>query len=231
MEVLTNSRISRDLPDFNSARRFEFAEPAHWAKEHFAQSRAVKAKKEPLRIRTFEFAQRLIPIEGGRQCIRLLKPLTLVVQDESTFVVRDWGIELPYVDLPRLPREVGRRFLFLLNAAQNCSLAENDEADWLRVSDYIDFRQFSVDRSSPRYQEGILRSSKETIIVEWHDGTRETLLRPAARSLSEVNVGERFSAFVKLGKNNETLHIERVLILGRADESTEEVWSDWPPKA
>ena len=88
----------------------------------------------------------------------------------------------------------------------------------------------SVDRSPPRYQEGVLQSNKEKCIVVWHDGTREHLPQIASCALDDINAGERFSAHVKLGKNDETIGIDRVSLLGPASEFSKEDWSAWPTK-
>jgi len=189
----------------------------------------AKSDEQPKHLTCFEFSQRVISLEGGQQRLRLLKPLYLQIDHSLKFTVKDWGLQMDCAQLTELPREIARRFLFLLSAAERENLTENDQADWLRISDYVNFRQFSIDRSPPRYQEGMLVSNKEKWIVEWHDGTRETLRREAFRALADVNPGERFSAYVKLGNNDETVAIERVSLLGPASLSKED-WSDWPPK-
>jgi hypothetical protein len=217
MEFLTPSRQA-STPEFNAPPVVEFREP-------------LKAKDEPDFLSEFQFAQTMIPLEGGQQSLRLLKPLRLKISPDLRFTVGDWGIEMDCLQLPELPRELGRRFLFLLSAAENEQLTEQDQADWLRISDYIDFRQFSMDRSPPRYQEGVLYSSSVKCLVVWHDGTREALPEKAARALGDINVGERFAAHVKLGKNDETIGIERVSLLGPASYFSKEDWSAWPPKS
>jgi hypothetical protein len=190
----------------------------------------AKATEAPKHLGEFQLAQTMIPVEGGQHCLRLLKPLTLKVSQQLRCEVQDWGIEMDYLEVPHLPREVARRFLFLLSAAENEQLTEKDQADLVRISEYVDFRQFSVDRSPPRYQEGVMRSNKEQVIVEWLDGTRESLPCEAARALEEVNVGERFAAHVKLGKDDKTIAIERVSLLGPAADLSGEDWSAWPTR-
>jgi hypothetical protein len=178
---------------------------------------------------TFVFEQTLITLEGGRQTLKLSKPLNLRINpDTMRFTVEDWGIELDCMQLPQVPREVARRFLLLLSAAENESLSDADQAAWLRISDYVDYQQFSSDRSAPRYMEGTLLSNATVVIVEWHDGSHETLDWHVARALSEVNPGERFSAFVKLGKGDKAMAIERVSLLGLP--SATEDWESWPKK-
>jgi hypothetical protein len=219
MQLLTQPR--RKLP--------EFAEPQSAQRAPVPVFEA-KAEKQPAHLKTFRFAQTIIPFEGGTQCLRLLKPLTLKIGEALRFKVQDWGIELDCADLPKLPREIARRFLFLLTAAENEQLNEVDQADWLRISDYVDFRQFTIDRSPPRYQEGTLLRNDVSIVVEWHDGTRETLDSRTARSLSDVNVGERFAAHVKLGKDDRSMSIERVSLLGVKTNPAHEDWTNWPAK-
>lgn len=216
MEFLTHNR-PYSPPEFNAYRQVMVGE-------------RLTAEKEPENLTEFQFAHTVIPLEGGQQCLRLLKPLQLQITPALEFEVRDWGIKMDCLKLPDLPREVARRFLFLLSAAENERLTEKDQADWVRISDYIDFRQFSVDRSPPRYQEGLLTSKKEKVIVEWHDGKREILPWKARRALADVDVGERFSAYVKLGKDDVTIGIERVTLLGLASELSKEDWSAWPTK-
>lgn len=178
---------------------------------------------------SFVFEQRILSLEGGRQLLRLKKPLELQIDpDTMRFTVTDWGIEMDYLDLPKLPREVARRFVRLLNAAENENLTGVDQADWLRISDYVDFQRFYIDRSAPRYMEGTLRSNANVVIVEWHDGSRETVDWHVARALSEVNPGERFSVFVKLGIGDKAMFMERVSLLGTP--SAEEDWESWPKK-
>jgi hypothetical protein len=217
MEFLTPSRQA-NTPEFNAPPLVQVGEP-------------LKAKDQPSFLSEFQFTQTMIPLEGGQQSLRLLKPLRLKINPELRFTVSDWGIEMDCLQLPELPRELGRRFLFLLNAAENEQLTEQDQADWLRISDYIDFCQFSMDRSPPRYQEGVLHRNNVKCLVIWHDGTREALSEKASRALGDINVGERFAAHVKLGRNDETIAIERVSLLGRASEFSKEDWSAWPRKS
>src|SRR5690348_4325355 len=99
----------------------------------------------------FVFEHSVIPMEGGKLSLRLSKPLTLKMDPRNLrFKVQDWGIEMDYLSLPQLPREVARRFIQLFNSAENERLTENVQADWLRVLEYVDFKQFSIDRSAPR---------------------------------------------------------------------------------
>lgn len=70
--------------------------------------------------------------------------------------------------------------------------------------------------------EGRLESNAQVTIVEWHDGNLETLDWKVARALSEVNIGERFSAFVKLGNENKPIAMERISLLPTASETAED---------
>lgn len=173
----------------------------------------------------FNFEQSVFPLEGGRVALRLRKPLTLKVDFTTLrFTVCDWGIEMDITELPHLPREVTRLFLRLLHAADNEALTEEEQARWLKITDYIDFKQFTIDRSPPRYLEGKLRTRGEVTVVEWHDGETERLATQVARRLSDVDPGERFGAFVKLGKNDSTIDIHRVTLLPQEEPS----WESWP---
>ena len=199
--------------DFNRPIRVEAVEAEYAGKRDPSQGA----------LQSFTLDQRVIPLEGGRQLLMLQKPLELRIDPATVrFTVADWGIEMDCLQLAELPRELARRFLILLRAAEDERLTEQEQADWLRVCDYVDFQRFSIDRSTPRYMEGTLRTRASTVIVDWHDGSHETLDSAAARILSEVNPGERFSAFVKLGKGDKTLALERVSLLAHPAQN-----EDW----
>ena len=167
---------------------------------------------------TFELEQLYVQLEGGKQNLRLLKPLKLKLDSETMKVqVQDWRVQIDYANLGQLPREIARQFMKLMSKAEGETLSASEQADWLRIVDHVDFQQFCVDRSAPRYMEGKLTNRGSTVVVEWHDGTRETLDRNASRALSEVDAGERFAAFVKVGTKNRTLAMERVSLVP-ADE-------------
>ena len=175
----------------------------------------------------FQFEQTVFPFEGGQQILKLTKPLELKMNSEGTlFTVKDWGIELDA--LWDIPREVVRKFLYLFSKAEKNCLSEQEQAEWLAVSDYLDFKQYTIDRSPPRYMEGTLCSQSNKVIVEWHDGKRETLKTEVAKSLDMIDPGEHFSAFVKLGANDTAMQIERVSMRPTVDE---ENWESWPEKA
>lgn len=206
---------------------FEFNRPVNQA----VKEAEYAGKKEPSQeaLCEFSFEQRVIPLEGGQHSLKLRKPLVLRInRDTLRFVVKDWGVELDCVELSRLPRELARRFLMLLNAAENECLGEADQADWLRISDYIDYQQFTIDRSAPRYVEGTLRRNADLVLVEWHDGKSERLDHRLGRALSELDAGERFSAFAKLGRDSKTIALERVSLLRKPGDR--EDWESWPQK-
>lgn len=218
MEYLLHNLVSSE-PIFNAPVTVEACEAEY----------AGRKAPEAADLSNYVFEQTVFPLEGGNLLLRLRKPLVLALKSDSLrFTVTDWGIEMDCPHLWQLPREVARRFLLLLSAAEEDRLTEQEKADWVRISDYVDFQHFCIDRSGPRYMEGTLRSNASVVIVEWHDGNRETLDQGVAQALSEVNPGERFSAFVKLGANDKAVAIERVSLLGSPSE--QEDWQSWPRK-
>ena len=69
MEFLTPSRPV-SAPEFNAPPFVEVGEP-------------LKAKEEPDFLSEFQFAQTLIPLEGGQQSLRLLRPLHLKINPKD----------------------------------------------------------------------------------------------------------------------------------------------------
>jgi len=164
-------------------------------------------------IRTYDFPQQLIPLDGGKTLLRLRAPLRLAV-DRITleFDVENWGIRMRCDDVHELPRQIARRFLHLFSRADARVLSNQEQADWLKILDQVDYTQFSVERAAPHYVEGTLLK-KRPLTVEWHDGVVEHL--PASHSpvFFPLDEGDRFSAFAKLGKDNEVYSIERLALI------------------
>lgn len=214
--------------EIDRAPGFEFTRPVPQlvAEAEYSGKEAPSAEA----LHQFEFEQKLITLEGGHSQIRLRKPLLLQIDPNTLkFAVKDWGIQMECVQLDKLPRELARKFLRLWSAADSENLTEAEQADFVRIADYVDFQEFSISRSTPHYMEGTLHHRGNTVLVEWHDGSREVLDWAVSRALNEVDPGERFSAFVKLGKENNSLAIERVSLL-RSPADNED-WEMWPKKS
>lgn len=168
---------------------------------------AVKAKQ------SYRFDQRFFPLDDGRTVLRLNQPLNLVLNPQTMcFEVQDWGITMPAATVEDLPRQVARRFLAFFSKANHQNLDAAEKLQWLRICDQVDVSQFSVDRASPHYSEGTLKK-KSPLTVEWHDGTTEHLPQRLAANFFPLDPGDQFSAFVKMGKRNETLQIERISLI------------------
>lgn len=211
--------------DIQHAPKYDFCQPQRPAWAVVDYKGKVTPTEEVLREAIFE--SYYIPLEGGQQTVKLLTPLKLQMDyGKMTFKVVDWGIELNFSKLGELPREVARRFLKLLNAAENDQLTEQDQSYFLLISKYIDFQQFSIQRNVAVYAEGKLASNAEITVVIWSNGNREKLDRPVAQALSEVDLGERFSAMVKFGKDNKAVKIESVALLPQI--GSDEDWKSWP---
>lgn len=166
-------------------------------------------KKTP----TFRLDQRFIPLDDGRTLLRLHKAL-LVKPDHSTGMLEvvGWGIKLPIMQADDIPRQIARKFLILFSKATNQTISEAEKAEWLSICDLVDVTQFSIDRSSPQYMEGTL-TKKYPPSIEWHDGTVEHLPTNFAANFFALEAGDSFSAFVKIGKGQTTLGIDRISLI------------------
>ena len=163
--------------------------------------------------RKFRFPQQIIPLDGGRTLLRLHQPLTLLMNQRTLeFDVEGWNIHMPCAQVDEVPRQIARRFLTLFSKADAGAITSAERIEWLGILDRVDFTQFSVERAAPHYVEGTLQK-KQPAIVEWHDGTIEQISASLAAAFYPLDPGDRFSAFVKLGKGNHALHIERVCLL------------------
>lgn len=173
----------------------------------------VEAAVAPEARQTYRFPQKLIPLDGGTTLLRLREALQLEVdRKRMEFSVEGWGIRMPCAQVEDLPRQIARRFLTLFSKADTETMSSVEKLEWLRILDLVDYTQFAIDRAAPHYTEGTLRG-KTPIVIEWHDGTVEQLPGNLAAAFFPLDAGDRFSAFVKSGKDNRTLHVERVCLL------------------
>lgn len=165
------------------------------------------------RVQTFQFAQQIFAMDDGQTLLRLHKPLKLIVDRQTAeFDVEGWGIHMQCADVAELPRRIARRFLSFLSKSDAGLLNSREKSEWLDILDQVDTTQFNIDRAAPRYVEGTLKRKSPTV-VEWHDGANEQINPALAAVFFPLDPGDRFSAFVKLGKNNNTLKIERVSLI------------------
>jgi hypothetical protein len=173
----------------------------------------AEAQPVPKFLKTYRFLQQLIPLDGGKTLLRLRKPMQLTLDQKTLqFDVEHWGIRMHCDDVADLPRQVARRFLQFFSKADARALSEQEMSEWLQILDQVDYTQFCVERSAPHYAEGTL-VKKYPLTVEWHDGTTEHLPPAHAAVFYPLDQGDRFSAFVKLGKDNEVISIERVSLI------------------
>jgi hypothetical protein len=131
--------------------------------------------------------------------------------------VRGWGIRMPASAVENLPNAMARRFLELFSKVDRGQLNESDAENWLHIIDQVDVAAFNIDRAAPHYVEGTLIKLSPVCLVEWHDGERTRLERPVATILGSLVPGDQFGAFVKLGRDNQVLSIERVTLLALAE--------------
>jgi hypothetical protein len=178
-----------------------------------AKPQVVAVEKAPKEIHTYRFPQMFFPLDDGRTLLRLNHPLSLMLDKRSmVFEVKDWGIFMETAKAHELPNQIARRFLTLFGKADSQTLTEEEKIQWLKICDQVDVAQFNVDRSAPHYMEGKVKR-KSPLTVEWHDGTSEQLPARLAANFHPLETGDNFSAFVKMGKANVSLAIERLTIL------------------
>jgi hypothetical protein len=178
-----------------------------------SKPRIVAVEQAPKATHSYRFNQRLFPLDDGRTLLRLHYPLTLLLDRRTMqFEVQDWGVQMDTAQAYDLPRQIARRFLTFFGKANSQSLTEPEKLQWLRICDQVDVAHFNADRSAPHYTEGTLKK-KNPLTVEWHDGVKENLANRLAANFHPLEEGDNFSAFVKMGKGNETLNVERVSIL------------------
>jgi hypothetical protein len=190
----------------------QFASSDHFANKVPTQV-VVASSVAPSKSITYRFPQQIIPLDDGRTLLRLREaPLLTVDSNQMHFEVENWGIKMNCEDVADLPRQIARRFLTLFSKADNNVIGEEERLEWLRILDFVDCTQFNIERSAPQYAEGTLLK-KNPLTVEWHDGSNEVLSPSLASIFFPLNPGDNFSAFIKTGKEQRTLVVERISLI------------------
>jgi hypothetical protein len=180
----------------------------------------LRASKEPSREKRvgYVFPQTLFPLDGGKTLLRLRSAPVLQVSNKSLeFEVEGWGIRMKCGEVYDLPRQIARRFLYLFGRSEQQVLSEEERLQWIGILDRIDSNQFSFDRSAPRYNEGVLMQ-RDPILIEWSDGKTEKINAIVGTALLPLEPGDLFSAYLKLGRDNKTLDIERVTLIAVGEQ-------------
>jgi hypothetical protein len=130
--------------------------------------------------------------------ITLLERPVCVLRRGMTVFVRGWGVECAYENVYDIPRELARRFLFLLGKAQNGSLTDEERVFWAYIVDHIDYPGYCESRSRAIQCEGLLKErQRNAISIEWADGSLSNLSGALVSRFDLVNVGERFSCVAR----------------------------------
>jgi hypothetical protein len=180
------------------------------------QRPSLVAREEPAKVAQsrYTFRQRYLPIEGGKLLLRLnIEPELDVDPNTMEFDVINWGVRLPCSRAEELPAALARQFLMLFSKADAQSLTDQEQSLWLNILDQIDLTTFNIDRAAPHYVEGQLARLTPVCLVDWHDGQREKIEGEAVNTLRILNPGDRFGAYVKLGRDNVVRSIERLTLL------------------
>ena len=165
----------------------------------------------------FTVQRSFVPLEGGRLLLRLLEnPVIEVNPNTLECEVVGWDISLPSGLVQDFQHEMARKFLILFSKADAGVLSPEEKIVWLSILDRIDFTSFCIERAAPHYLEGTLRRMAPECYVDWFDGRTERIDRPISNCFSELEPGDTFGAFVKVGHDNMTLFAERISILERA---------------
>jgi hypothetical protein len=197
--------VTREFDDYAAVDGFEPQAPTELISSY-----------EPPERKCVEYAfnQTVFPLDDGKTLIRILQPLVLrIFAPNLEFEVKDWGIKMKIGEAANLPRQISRQFLSLFSKAERDQLDASEKVVWLRILDQTDYHQFIIDRSSPHYMEGTLLRKEPFYEVEWHDGSKERISSYVAASLEILEIGDRFSAYIKTGVDKQSLSIEKLTFL------------------
>ena len=175
----------------------------------------------------FEVQQKCFAV-GDRILSLEEKPMIAVYAQRQRFEIVDWGINLAFGEQNKIAREMVRKFLTLFSKAERDSLTGEENAEWVKISQSVNYRKFCAERAPFRYVEGeFVRTAADGFVVTWHDGSSNVVSRTAAPELGLLNDGERFSAMARFGDENKVVALESVSILPSIPDA-KEMWETWP---
>jgi hypothetical protein len=163
----------------------------------------------------------------------LCKNLLLVPNTPSIgeATLEDWGIivQLSSGWQEKMLQKMAKTFIMLKATAESQNLSVDDAVRWRKIVTYIDYHKFCIDDASPMYMEGILIScdnKSDTVVVRWNDDKEETL-SGMSNKFYLVDIGEMFSAMVKINKDGSAVHMETVRPLGNTEAASAELAALW----
>ena len=176
----------------------------------------LRFEQKPAEVRrpTYTYRKSVLPLDGGKLLLRLWESPQVQVDPQTLMcAVLEWGMSIPHGEIHDIDRRMARQFLDLFSKAEAQRLTEAESATWLRILDQVDYASFCTERAAPHYVEGTLLRKQPVWRIEWHDGEKVNISPTAATALRVLNDGDRFGAFIKLGRDNEVKTIERVVVL------------------
>jgi len=169
-------------------------------------------------------------VVGGQHLVLDEYPQIAVYPGRFEFEIVAWNIRLPYGRQGEIGREMIRKFLRLHAKADQLALDEHEEAEWAEIVKHVDYRRFSIDRSPPRYVDGVLLERNENACkVQWHDGATERVTGAPAAALRLLEPGERFIGLARFSENNVLREIANLAPVPFVDGNDgERMWREWP---
>jgi hypothetical protein len=162
----------------------------------------------------FEFDQQLIPLDGNGLFLKLWQNPKLKLGQSYEIEVDQWGIQIPFQDAVNIPREMGRRFLYLWRKSQNEVLSEREAELWGSIVDQVDVAQYASNIAPDRYIEAKLLDDGHHPLIRLHDGQQKRVPVSEKEKLTLVDKGEWFGARVRFNQDGEISLINRVELIG-----------------
>lgn len=193
--------------------------PKYSYSESFSTARITEAvsseKPEAGKGHAYKLDRHILSLEGGKLLLRLRSPLSVSI-DFNTMEcsVEKWNVRVPISQTAQIPAKLSRKFLTLFSKVDQGTATPVEMGNWVNILQDVDFQRFSIDRASPHYIEGeVIQKQPKFVRVEWHDGAKEKIEFPTASAFSELEVGDEFSAKVKLGLESKTVYVEHITLI------------------
>ncbi|HTB62598.1 MAG TPA: hypothetical protein VK737_03330 [Opitutales bacterium] len=154
-----------------------------------------------------------LPMDGSGLVLALKHKLELDINFISgNTTVKRWNVTTRTIDAWDLPRLLARKFLQLQSKAANSSLSAEEMSQYNTILEEVDWNQYAIDCARPHYVEGTV-VQKSPLRIRWADDTSQDLPWTMAKEFFLLESGDKFSAHVKLGRDNTVLAVRHVNLI------------------
>jgi hypothetical protein len=189
-----------------------------------SQGSVSGVKREILTEFDIQLQTQVFWIQKGKIAIRSHRPLTVTYRETTgaadqinpnEIEIKDWDLTIPMeqgIDWTTFPDVIGRCFFNWYSHALQDTLNKEERQIFARICAQVDYYTFSALVAPARYLEAMLVTKDRSCTIVF--GGRSVKLNPRLTdSLHVLREGDTFGAYFKIGRDNEIISIESLVLI------------------